>query len=106
MPVGEAFKTYTLQPRHDRSKFLAAFGDTPKNGAPIVQLAFGEGRNQQFDLQEVPGGVFALSASFPEKFLTVFDGSRDNFAPIILSDWKNGDHQKFVLEGGSFSTGR
>jgi hypothetical protein len=105
MPVGQVFGTYTLQPKHDLSKFLTVFGDTPKNGAPIVQFAFEEGRSQQFELQEVDGGVFALSASFPEKFLTVFDGSLDNFAPIILSEWEDGNHQKFRPEGGSFIHG-
>jgi ricin-type beta-trefoil lectin protein len=108
MPVGQLFGTYTLQPKHDLSKFLTVFGATPKNGAPIVQFVrpFEEGRSQQFDLQEVDVGVFALSTRFPpEKFLTVFDGSLDDLAPIILSEWEDGDHQKFVPEGGSFETG-
>jgi endo-1,4-beta-xylanase len=107
MPVGDVFGTYTLQPKHDLSKFLTVFGDSPKDGAPIVQWAFEEGRSQQFDLQAVDGSVsvFALSTGFPEKFLTVFDGSVDNFAQIILSDWENGNNQKFRAEDASFTVG-
>jgi len=85
---------------------LTVFGGSPKNGAPLLQRGFEEGvSSQHFSLQEV-GGVFALGAGgSPEKYLTVWDESLDNLAPIILSEWGNRNNQKFRAEGGDFQFG-
>jgi hypothetical protein len=77
---------------------LAVFGDSNKDGAPIVQTFFFDARNQGFFIDNVGGSDNLVRLRHPGgKVITVWDGSKLEFAPMILSEWRHLANQQFFV---------
>ncbi len=81
---------------------LAVFGDSDKDGAPIVQSLFDNQLplHQFFIIDNLGVSDDLVKLRHPgggNKVITVWDASKLDFAPIILSEWRQLDNQRFFI---------
>jgi hypothetical protein len=67
------------------------------NGAPIQQWDMHGGNNQQFRIELLGGGQFALRSVHSNLVLDVANWSADNGAQIQQWDWHGGNNQLWQI---------
>jgi endo-1,4-beta-xylanase len=85
------------QSRHSL-KVLDVRDWSAENGAPIQQWDMHSGANQQFRIEPLGGGQFALRSVHSGRVLDVSGWSMENGTPIQQWDWHGGNNQRFWIE--------
>jgi ricin-type beta-trefoil lectin protein len=92
---------FTFSSHKNLNMVLAVFDDSNKDGAPIVQVdshGFTVSTINIDNLGFSDRNFVRLKAGRSNKVITVWGASQLNLAPIILSEWRDLDNQKFFIE--------
>jgi len=84
------------QSRHSL-KVLDVRDWSAENGAPIQQWDMHSGANQQFRIEPLGGGQFALRSVHSGRVLDVSGWSTENGTPIQQWDWHGGNNQLWQI---------